>query len=146
MNKMNRETLVLGKATIAVPPGWYQAKTISDGIVLSSPDDQERATISVMHFATAPTFDDFKQLSRLRVEAEQNELADGFVQPTGPTSTSKGYLLVFSGGDRQTGRVFSGYSSLVDCELITVYVEGIGVAANKHLESFRRIVQGIERP
>jgi len=142
---MNRETFIVGKTTIAAPSGWYQLKTINDGVVLSSSNGQERATISLMHFGTAPTFDDFKRLCKHRIEAEQNELADGFIQPTGPSETRDGYLMVFSGGDRQTGRLFSGYFSLANCELITIYVEAVGVAANNHLESFRSMVEGMKR-
>jgi hypothetical protein len=53
--------------------------------------------------------------------------------------------MFFSGGEKRTGRVFSGYLTLKQRELITVYVEGIGVAPKDHLASFEALASGLKR-
>lgn len=55
------------------------------------------------------------------------------------------YGLIFSGGEKKLGRMFSCYLSCAETELITVYVEAVGVAPRDHLASFVAFVTGLKR-
>ena len=50
----------------------------------------------------------------------------------------------YSGGEKSTGRMFSCYLSQAKKELVTIYVEGIGVASKDHLDSFEAFVTGLK--
>jgi hypothetical protein len=135
----------IGSAVITAPVGWSDAKKEKDRVVLRSPDGRQQATISIMRFDADVSFDDFKRLCAHRIEAEKGALADGFVQPGAPFEDAGTFGMFFSGGEKRTARVFSGYLTLKQRELITVYVEGIGVAPKDHLASFEALASGLKR-
>jgi hypothetical protein len=53
--------------------------------------------------------------------------------------------MFYSGGVKRTGRIFSGYLSLTKRELVTIYLEGIGVGPKEHLQTFQSFVEGLAR-
>ena len=80
-----------------------------------------------------------------RIDAEKKMLSDGFVEPTAPFESAGEFGMFFYGGDKKTARVFSGYLALKMKELITVYVEGVGVEPKDVLESAQVLVSGLKR-
>jgi hypothetical protein len=130
---------------IAAPAGWRESKKKEDVLVLRSPNGQEQATITAMRFRTNATFEDFKRLCETRVALEKKEMSDGFVSPSDPYLDGGGFGMMFSGGDKQSGRLCSGYLTLTNRVLITVYVEGIRIPPKDHLATFKQFVSGLKR-
>jgi hypothetical protein len=135
----------IGTASIAAPTGWREIKKTDQTLILESGDGRQRATLSVMRLGADASFDEFKKLCDLRMQAERKELSDGFVEPDAPFEGAAGFGMFFSGSDKKTGRVFSGYLSLEKRDLITLYVEGVDVAPRDHLESFKGLTTGLKR-
>ena len=142
-----QEQFTIGSASIEVPSGWRAVKKEEERLTLRSRDDRQQATISLMRFGVAPSFEDFKRFCTLRVEAEKKDLPDVFIEPDAPRPFEEtgSYGMFFSGGEKKAGRIFSGYLTLMKKELITVYVEGVGVAPKDHLASFETFVTGLKR-
>ena len=72
-------------------------------------------------------------------------LEDGFVEADAPFQNSGSFGMFFFGGDKKVRRTFSGYLFLEKNELITIYVEGVGVAPKEHLLTFQTIVKSLKR-
>lgn len=138
------DSVSLGRATLVVPAGWKEEKKEDERITLRSSDGREQATISIMRFGADASFDDFKRLCELRLEAEKKPSEDIFVQSDGPFDQIGTYGMFYSGGEKKMNRMFSGYLSLKDKELITIYIEGIGIAPKEHLETFKTFVGGMK--
>jgi len=138
---------VIGEASITAPDGWHEVKKEEMRMMLRSADDRQQATISVMQFGAAPSFDDFKRLCVLRYKAEKSGASDTFMEPEvpAPIEGEGRYGLFFSGGEKKSGRMFSGYLSLMNKELITIYLEAVGVAPKEHLASFKVFATGLKR-
>jgi hypothetical protein len=135
----------IGSADIATPAGWSEVKREEDRLTLRSVDGHQQATISIMRFGADASFEDFKRLCQLRIEAEKKDLSDGFVQAEPPFEIKDKFGMFYSGGDKKAGRVFSGYLSLTKRELVTVYLEGLGITPKDHLQTFQAFVQGLKR-
>jgi hypothetical protein len=133
----------IGSATIEVPKGWSEAKREPERIVLRSADGHQQATVSLMRLNADASFQDFKRLCDHRIEAEKKVVSDGFVQPDAPFKQAGTFGMYFSGGDKKANRAFSGYLTLKKRELITIYVEGMGIAPKDHLESFKKFASGL---
>ena len=135
----------IGTADIAAPAGWTEQKRADDRLTLRAPDGRQQATLSVMRFGADPSFDDFKRLCQLRLDAEKRDSPDYFIQSE-PAFDLKGkFRMFYSGGDKKAGRVFSGYLSLDRRELVVIYVEGLGVDPKQHLGAFQTFAKGITR-
>lgn len=135
-----QEQFSLGSAVIVAPAGWRETKRVEDRLTLASPDAKHQATISVMRFGADASIEDFKLLCQHRLEAEKNDPADVFVRAQ-PAFDIKGkFGMFYSGGAKKTGRVFSGYLSLTKRELVTVYIEAVGVDQDAHLQTFQSFV------
>jgi hypothetical protein len=140
-----REQFSLGSAVIVAPAGWREAKRVEERLTLASPDTKQQATISVMRFGADPSFEDFKRLCEHRLEVEKKDPADVLVRAQ-PAFDIKGtFGMFYSGVARKTGRVFSGYLSLTKRELVTIYLEGVGVDQDNHLQTFQSFVEGLSR-
>ena len=139
--------LTIGEASIAAPDSWRVIKREEERITLRSDDDRQQATISWMQFGVRPSFDDFNRLCTLRLLAEKKDAPDVFITPDVPTPFDNNgrYGLFFGGGDKKSGRLFSGYLSLANKELITIYLEATGVAPEEHLASFKAFVASLKR-
>jgi len=137
----------IGESSITAPDGWREIKREEQRVTLRSADDRQQATVSLMQFGTAPSFDEFKRLCALRYKAEKSDAPDAFMEPEAPAPFEKEgrYGLFFSGGEKKSGRIFSGYISLVNKELITIYLEAAGVAPKEHLASFEAFVSSLKR-
>jgi hypothetical protein len=140
---MSPPSIAFDKAEVSIPAQWSEAKRSDDRAVFRSPDGHQQAVISVMRFGTDPSFDDFIKLCSHRIESERAELADGFVQPDKPFQEAGRFGMFYSGGDKKTGRVFSGYLSLAHRQLIIIYIEGVGIAPADHLKTFQEWVRGL---
>ncbi|ODT45952.1 MAG: hypothetical protein ABS70_01995 [Nitrospira sp. SCN 59-13] len=110
-----------------------------------SSDGHQGVTMSILRFKAGVSFDDFKQLCSHRIEAEKKELEDGFVEADPPFKISGSFGMFFYGGDKKVGRIFAGYLFLEKNELITIYIEGFGVAPKEHLLTFQTIVKSLKR-
>lgn len=137
----------IGSATISPPSGWREVKKEEERTVFRSSDDRQQATISLIRFRAVPSFEDFRRLCMLRVQAEKKGAPGAFIEPDVPAPFERqgGYGLFYSGGEKKTGRMFSCYLSSVQKELITVYVEAVGIAPKDHLASFEAFVTGLKR-
>jgi hypothetical protein len=139
------EHFSLGSWEVVAPAGWREGKKKEDLLVLRSPDTNQQATITILRFGKELSFDDFKKLCDKRVEAERRVLADGFIEPSPPFKDGSNFGMFFSGGDKKTGRLFSGYVALSKTDLGTLYVEGIGTGPKDHLATFKEFVRGFKR-
>lgn len=133
----------VGSASFFLPFGWHPLKKTQETFTARSADGKQRATISVMHFKSEVTFEGFKSLCEKRLTIEKQELAEGRVESGPPVNSGDTYSLTFSGWDKHNGRVFLGYLCLKHRELITIYVEGIGVSFAEHEESFTFLLRGL---
>ena len=128
-----------------LPTGWVIEKETAELKIVRSADGRQQATLSVIQVSPTAGLEGFERLCRLRIEVEKRELTDGFVEPDAPFTHERGFGMFFSGGDRKVPRVFSGYLSLHSGELITIYVESVGVDPREHLECFKSWALGLER-
>lgn len=135
---------LVGRTQVIPPSGWQLLRTETDSLVFQTTDERQQATISVMQLVSTATFEEFKHFCDVRVANERKFLTDGFIEPKNPTPFKDGdtFGMFYSGADRKSGRVFSANFSLKRGELVTVYVEGLGVSSNDHLQSFKAFVAG----
>ena len=135
----------IGTADIVAPAGWTEPSRMDDRLTLRAPDGHQQATVSVMRFGADPSFEDFKRVCQLRLNAEKKDSPDCFIQSDPPFDLKGKFGMFYSGGDKKTGRLFSGYLSLERRELVAIYVEGLGVDPKQHLEAFQTFAKGITR-
>lgn len=131
---------VFDVAAFAAPEGWSLAVHDAERIVYRNDPHTMQATITKLDFAARPSFDEFERTCQQRLEAERHMLADGFVQAAGTSPTPKGFIAMYMGGDRTSGRIFSGCLLLVDATLFTIYVEGAGAEPQELGAAFKTIV------
>ena len=98
--------------------GWSETKKAADRLTLQSSDGRQYATISIMRFGADASFEDFKRLCQLRLEAEKKDSPDCFIQSEPPFDIKGRFGFFYSGGVKRTGRVFSGHLTLTKRELI----------------------------
>jgi hypothetical protein len=53
--------------------------------------------------------------------------------------------MFYSGGERKSHRLFTGYLFLKQKELLTIYIEGIGVPMRELMQSFKAFLDGAKR-
>ena len=137
------DSYTLGSAAFSLPPGWTQADSTDDRMTFASPDSRQQLTISIMHLGKAPSFEDFEVLCTHRYQAERNGVKDIVLIPNepAPRNDSGDFTLTFSGEENPTSRVFSGFLWIKGSDLITVYVEGIGVTSGRNSDAFHAIVK-----
>ena len=135
----------LGSADITAPASWSEVKREKDRLTIRSPDGRQQATISIIRFVTDGSFDEFKRMCQLRLEAEKNDAPDCFIQSEPPFKIHEKFGMFYSGGVEKTGRVFSGYLSLAKRELVTIYLEGSGVTTDVHRQTFKAFVERFHR-
>ena len=139
------DSFSFGGCKITAPAGWKETTRTNDALTLRSPNGKEQAMVSTMSFSSETTFEDFKKICDKRIAAEKKELSDGFIDPSEPFKSGNLFGMFFSGGDKKSVRVFSGYLSFTKNQLITVYVEGAGVSPENHLATFKKFVSGLKR-
>jgi hypothetical protein len=139
------QQLMIGSAQVRTPAGWTEVKKEDARIALRAPDGKQQVTISIMRFGADASFEDFKRLCQLRLEAEKKDSPDCFVQAEPPHEIKGAFGMFYSGGFKQSGRVFSGYLSLTKRELVTIYLEGLGIDPKEHLQTFKALVEGLTR-
>ena len=139
------DSYTLGSASFTVPPGWTQADSTDDRQTFASPDGRQQATISILRLDKAPSFQDFQLLCAHRYDAEKNGVKDLVLIPQDPDPhNSEGqFTMHFSGEENPTSRVFAGFLWVKGQELVTVYVEGIGVPSERNSASFHEIVKSL---
>jgi hypothetical protein len=137
----------IGKAEIVPPAEWQLTSSVEDRLVFQTADRHQQATISVVHLAADATLEDFTRVCAHWLAAERREMVDGFIEPENPAPFKQGAVfgMFYSGGEKKTGRIFSGYLSMVRGEFVIVYVEGTGVPPEEHLQSFKAFVTGLKR-
>jgi hypothetical protein len=121
--------------------GWTEQGQSPDRRTYRSPSGDEQATLSTLALTQTPTSTEFQLLCEHRLAAEREGLdGDLLVTPS-----DGGLSMFFSGGDRSTHRLFSGYLYVSGSTFHTVYVEGIGVSSSQHLASFQAFVESTRR-
>lgn len=135
----------IGNAAITAPSGWRKLTTEQELIRFASTDDRQQATISLMSFGAKPTFADFKRICSHRLEAEKTDAPNISLQQDEPFEDAGTFGMFFSGKEPESGRLFSGYLTQKDSEIITIYVESVGVDSKKHFQSFQDFVKGLKR-
>jgi len=83
--------------------------------------------VSLLRFSSEIDFDDFKRLCDKRLDIEKQGFTEGFLDAKPPFVDGKTFNLFFSGEDKRKARLFLGHLSFVHQELLTIYVEGVGV-------------------
>jgi hypothetical protein len=129
-------------ARIDLPAGWAFKERSGARVVLRSASGHQQATFSVLRLGGTTPPPDFERLCEQRLEAERHLGARRtfFERETSALSDGRPTFL-YRGGDRATGRLFSGYLSLSGQRLFTVYVEGAGAATDEHLAAFDALVK-----
>ncbi len=136
---MAETRFLIGNSSIAPPDGWHVVSQEDDKLAFRT--DRQQATIGLLRFEKELTPEQFKTLCEIRVSAEKKGLKDGYVELE-PQFRDRGILgAFFYGADTSSGRVFFGYLCSARNEVITVYVEGIGVDSVAHGEDFRAFVK-----
>ena len=115
----------IGNALITFPRSWRIDSKSEEGIIARS--------ASLM--------------CHQRVEAEKRDLKDGFVHPDSPAprDASDGFRLFYTGGDKSTHRVFSAYLIQIESQVVTVYLESLGIPLTEHSETFRALLSTLKR-
>ncbi len=98
-----------------------------------------------MRFAVSPTFDDFKAICTARLDAERADAPTVSLNAEQPFEDAGIYGMFFSGKEGQSDRLFSGYISANGKEVITIYIESIGVDPKDHRQTFEAFVRGLKR-
>jgi hypothetical protein len=140
------DTFTVGSVTFSIPQGWSQIDQADDHLTFGAHNGQQRATVSVLHCGKSPSFDDFKALCDHRYDTERNGIKDLVLIPKDPAPLNDDgkFTMTFSGEENPTTRVFSGLLWIKGTDLITVYVEGINVSAEKNSESFKAFVNSLK--
>ena len=144
MNFSCSSQVTLGNAEIPVPTAWKKIVEDKNRINLLSPDEHQQATISVMRFGASSTLDDFKRICENRLKAEKADAPEITVSGDEPFVDAGTFGMFFSGNEKSASRTFSGYLTLKDKELITIYLESIDVDSKRHLQTFEGLVKGFK--
>lgn len=134
----------LGNAEIPVPAGWKKIVDDKDRINILSPDERQQATISIMRSESSSTFEAFRRICEHRLKAEKAEAPEVSITADEPFVDAGRFGMFFSGNEKEMGRLFSGYLTQKDKEVITLYVESIGVDSKKHSQTFEAFVKGLK--
>ena len=142
-----QQTYAVGNISIMLPAGWQLVESSEDKLVFRTKDNHQHATITVMHFGVSANFEDFKLLCEARFKAERMAITDGYIEPDTPAPVKDGdtFWMFYSGGERKSHRLFTGYLSLKQKELLTIYIEGIGVPMSDLVQSFKAFLDGAKR-
>jgi hypothetical protein len=145
--KADNNKLTLGSATFSIPQGWKQIDGTDDRLTFAAPDGRQQATVSVMRFEATPSFQDFELICTHRYEAEKTGLSDLNLTPTNPAPRDEGakFTMTFSGKENPSGRIFSGLLSLKGKELVTIYLEGMGVDSKTNIDSFKEFLASLKQ-
>ena len=123
------------------PDGWTYEKQAEDRIVFKDPTGRQQTTLSVLALRARPTFDEFKLLCSHRLNAERAESSKVFIEGGVPQIDHGKFVCIYSGGNRDTRRMFSSYLTANEQQFTTLYVEGIGISGKDHLETFAFFVE-----
>ena len=131
-----------GPITLSLPDGWTESGREGERIMFISDDKQEHATISHRTYARDPGFTEFEAMCEDRLARERQALQDGFLETKGAIDTANGYTLIFYGGDKATARMFSGLLILQGEILVAIYLEGVAIEPQRHMDSFGVFAKG----
>jgi hypothetical protein len=140
-------SFVMGSTELTLPPGWRKI-AVQDGgdrVNFLSPAGDQQLTLSIMRFGRSPSFEDFKRLCDLRIRAEKEEAPSVNVKAEAPFEEGEVFMMIFTGDEKTANRIFSGHLSVAKKELLTIYLEGVGVDPQKHREAFQALVKNIAR-
>lgn len=88
----------------------------------------------------------FRLICKDRLAVERQELRDGTIWPDSPEPLNRGnsLYLFYSGGEKSTGRIFSTYMTFKEKEVLTIYLEGLGVTPDEHGAEFKAMVATVK--
>jgi hypothetical protein len=97
-----QQTYAVGNTSIMLPAGWQLVESSEDKLVFRTKDNDQHATITVMHFGVSANFEDFKLLCEARFKAERMAITDGYIEPDTPAPVKDGdtFWMFYSGGER----------------------------------------------
>jgi len=125
---------------------WQEAEHSPELVAFQSPDSRQRVTASVLQLAKKVTPAEFESICRHRLDAEKRTSSDCVLHPESPRlqQARDGLVFFYSGINKKSGRVFSGYMRPVEDCVFTLYVESIGIAAAEHVKSFAEIAKTVQ--
>jgi hypothetical protein len=141
------QIVAIGSALVTFPHTWRVESRFDDRVVVRSANGREQATIGIISLKKGLTFDEFCVVCARRVEAEKKRMRDGFIHPDPPTpyKAAESFSLYYAGGDKSAHRVFSAYLLYIESEVVTVYLEGLGIPLTEHSETFKALLSTLKR-
>lgn len=131
---------IFGNYEFSIPVGFNELNRSKDMIILKSIKDEQQITVSGMLMSLNVSHEDFKKICDKRINAERHDSSVYFINPSEPFKNGDTYTMFFSGGDKKSRRIFSGYLSLTKGELITAYLEGLDISPEQHFNQFKKVV------
>ncbi len=131
-----------GASSFVLPEGWRETKRQPDLVTFRAADDTEQATVSKLDLAAVPSFEEFKLLTEYRVAAEKRNDQQITLDVESPSNAGPHLTFKYSGSANGGERLFSGYLIVVGATLMTIYVESVGQATERHRASFEDFVSG----
>ena len=137
---MAQEFSIAG-VSVSLPDGWRELGREDNSLVVRSADELQQVTLSFLTLKTQATFEEFQRMCEERLNAEREQLVDGAIEPNPkPIQHGRVFGLVYSGGDRNTRRIFSTYLLSHGTRLVTLYLEGFAIAPARHTETFKGLI------
>lgn len=81
----------------------------------------------------------------LHIKAVKRALPDAYVEPESPFSDRSTLGMCFFGYEKSCGRIFFGYISLAQRELVIMLVERTSVDPQVHAGDFQSFAKGLKR-
>lgn len=135
--------VVVGDVGLDLPAGWSIKASSAEHITAVADGLHQQFTLSTLPIASSASMEDFRRLCQQRLAAETSGGVQIFVEQQEPFEVDGVFGLFYSGGDKSTGRIFSGYLRLADRHFVTLYLEGT-VAPGVHLETFTALVKALK--
>ena len=128
---------------VQIPEGWIEQSRTPDRSGYVSPDGRQAATVSITEFRDDLSFDQFRIVCEHRVAAEKRAALTAFVESTGPATANSRWEFFYSGAERASARLFSGYMAYASRKVFTLYLESFGASPKEHLSRFADLVRSV---
>jgi len=124
---------------------WQEVEHGPDLVAFQSPDSRCRVTASVLRLARKVMPAEFESICAHRLGAEKRTSSDCVFLPESPRpqQVRDGQVFFYSGINKESKRVFSGYMRPIEDCVFTLYVESIGIAFAEHVKGFAEIAKTV---
>jgi hypothetical protein len=117
------------------PDGWTRETQGNDRVVFRDPTGRHQTTLAILALHAPPTFEEFTMLCEHRLDAERAESSHAFIEGGVPLNERGRFVCIYSGGNRESRRMFCGYLTASDQKFISLYV-GIGISTKDQVDTF----------